>query len=332
MHAILRRLTDHAPPGYRVSYEVTHHGPTELDIPSLFVEIGSTECEWTDPRAGEAVARSVLSAEPFSTISLAGIGGTHYARRETEIAQRSRAAFGHIVHTRETGCIDREMLQKLVQMSSADAVYIDRKALTPDEVSRLDRLASEAGIPRLTETEILLMKDLSWDTWKRIRELARSIDPRAEVHNTGTVADGTPVAIDLPHDLIREANLVDPAGFAEALGRLPAIVLTTSRTPILPVFIATGENSSVVLNDLISLCVTTISRGENTAIEGNQLIIRKMKFDPDRARSLGVPVGPRFGDLMRGISVIVDGREITPDMVRICEETYIQIPGLEKKR
>jgi len=30
--------------------------------------------------------------------------------------------------------------------------------------------------------------------------------------------------------------------------------------------------------------------------------------------------------------VIVDGREITPDMVRICEETYIQIPGLEKKR
>ena len=332
MHAILCRLADHAPPGYRVCYEVTHHGPTELDIPSLFVEIGSTEREWTDPCAGEAVARSILSAEPRSNISLVGIGGTHYARRETEIAISSRAAFGHIIHSRETGFIDRELLLELVRKSTADAVYFDRKALKPGELSRLDRLVAEAGIPRLTETEILGMKDLSWDTWNRIRELARSIDPRAELHITGAVADGAPAAISLPLDLLHEANRVDPAGFGEALERLPVIVLSTPKTSILPVFIVTGESSSVVLNDLISLCVTTISRGENTAIEGNQLIIRKPKFDPDRARSLGVPRGPLFGDLVRGIPVIVDGREITPDMVRICEEKYIRIPGLEKKR
>ena len=49
MQATLRELRKHCPEGYRVSYEVTHHGPTGLSHPSFFVEIGSTEKEWTDP-------------------------------------------------------------------------------------------------------------------------------------------------------------------------------------------------------------------------------------------------------------------------------------------
>jgi D-aminoacyl-tRNA deacylase len=333
MQAVLIGLASRAPAGYRASYEVTHHGPTELATPSLFVEIGSTEQEWTDPLAGDAVARSILAAEPCSGITLVGIGGTHYARRETEIALGSRAAFGHIVPTRETGYIDREMLRMLIRKSKADAVYLDRKALKTDELSRLDHLVTEAGIPRLTETETSQLKHLSWDTWNRIRGLARSVDPTAEVHISDAVREGQPMMIDLPPDLVREAYRMDPSGLGKGLHQLPVIVLSSRKTPILPSFIVTGENSSVVLNDLISLCVTTISRGKNTAIEGDRLIIRRTKFDPDRARSLGVPKGPLFGDLMRGSPVIVNGgREITPDMVRICEEKHIQIPGLEKKR
>ncbi len=53
MQATLRALARHCPEGYRVSYEVTHHGPTGLSLPSFFVEIGSTEKEWTDPVAGQ---------------------------------------------------------------------------------------------------------------------------------------------------------------------------------------------------------------------------------------------------------------------------------------
>ena len=45
MQATLRSLARHCPEGYRVSYVVTHHGPTGLSRPSFFVEIGSTEKE-----------------------------------------------------------------------------------------------------------------------------------------------------------------------------------------------------------------------------------------------------------------------------------------------
>ena len=93
------------PPGYDACYEVTHHGPTELRLPSFFVEIGSTEKEWIDDKAGLAVAESVLLADPGPAIPLIGFGGTHYARRQTEIALSTQGAFGHIAHTREIGGI-----------------------------------------------------------------------------------------------------------------------------------------------------------------------------------------------------------------------------------
>ena len=85
MQATLRALARHCPGGYRVSYEVTHHGPTGLSHPSFFVEIGSTEKEWADPAAGRAVAEAVLEAVPLANaVPLIGFGGTHYAVRETE--------------------------------------------------------------------------------------------------------------------------------------------------------------------------------------------------------------------------------------------------------
>jgi D-aminoacyl-tRNA deacylase len=330
MHAVLRGLSFHAPPGYRVSYEVTHHGPSELEIPSFFVEIGSTEREWQDPAAGTAVARSVLEADPEETIDLLGIGGTHYARRETEISLASRAAFGHIVHSRYTPTIDTRMLHYLMRMGKARAVYMDRKALSAGDLSRLSALIDEEGITRLSETELLQLNHLSWETWQAVREIARKTDPGAGVHISGLVREGKPRTINLSPVLVREALLADARSLQNGLEELPVISLSTRSNPILPVFIITGENSPVVLNALISLCVTIISRGENTAIEGDQLIIRKSRFDPDRARNLGVPAGPLYGELMKGRVVVIDGREITPDMVRISREVTIQIPGLEK--
>ena len=139
MHAILRALARHCPEGYRVSYEVTHHGPTGLSHPSFFVEIGSTEKEWADPAAGRAVADAVLDAMPLAdAVPLVGFGGTHYAVRETEIALATRGAFGHIAHTREIATLDGEIIRSMIEKSGAVAAYIDRKALDHAALSHLD--------------------------------------------------------------------------------------------------------------------------------------------------------------------------------------------------
>jgi D-aminoacyl-tRNA deacylase len=331
MHAVLCGLSRHAPKGYRVSYEVTHHGPSELCTPSLFVEIGSTEKEWRDGRAGDAVARSVLGASPENVIAVLGIGGTHYARRETEIALRSRAAFGHIVHSRDTGLVGQAMLACLMEKSRAEAVYIDKKALNAGEAARLAEIIDSGGFLRLTETGLLQMKHLSLETWLAIRDMARITDPHAEIISIGPAREGVPRLIKLPPDLVREAFRADAAGLKEGLLQLPIVALSSRETPVMPLFITTEEDPSGVLNDLISLCVTLISRGENTAIEGDLLIIRKSRFDPSAARKLGVPEGPLFGELMKGRAITVNGREITPAMVCISNTNYIRIPGKEKK-
>jgi len=47
---------------YNVSLEATHHGPTEMNVAVMFVEIGSEPIQWGDPLAGEAAAKAIVKA------------------------------------------------------------------------------------------------------------------------------------------------------------------------------------------------------------------------------------------------------------------------------
>ncbi|MCE5298925.1 MAG: D-tyrosyl-tRNA(Tyr) deacylase [Methanoregulaceae archaeon] len=330
MHAVLCNLNKNAPEGYRVTYEITHHGPTELSTPSFFVEIGSTGKEWTDARAGHTVALSVFEADPADTVNVLGIGGTHYARRETEIAIRSRTAFGHIVHSRFVSSLDTMMLSALAEKSSANAVYIDKKAITPGEMEMIETVLMGLGIPRLSEHELLQLRSISWSTWEEIRRSAQELHSGSDISISAGMKDGSPHVLWLPDDLVAETIRVNLCGLREGIGKLPVASLSSRGNPLLPVFITTEENPALVLNDLISLCVTLICSGETTAVEGDRLIISRTRFDPEKARHLGIPRGPLFGELMKGGVVNVNGREITPDMVRTRTVTCIRIPGLEK--
>jgi len=60
-----------------VTMECTHHGPSHINTPSLFVEIGSTEKEWSDSERGAIVAKAILSldeAQKYDKV-LVGFGG-----------------------------------------------------------------------------------------------------------------------------------------------------------------------------------------------------------------------------------------------------------------
>jgi len=331
MQAVLRSLARHCPEGYQVAYEVTHHGPTGLSLPSFFVEIGSTEKEWTDPVAGRAVAESVLSAIPVKTIPLIGFGGTHYAVRETDLALSTRGAFGHIAHTREMSSISLQMVRQMQEQSGAVAAYIDRKALNREDLNRLLSMLDELAIPRLTGSEITAMGNLSWERYLAVRVMADTLTPDARCYVHGLEDDSGPLAIVRANpSLIAETAKTDELGLISDLDNLPVVHVSTQNNRLLADFITNQKDSSQIINDLNTLCVKIIRNKEITATEKDHLIISKVRFDPQKARNLGVSPGPCYQQLASGQSITIDGREITPDMVSSCSETRIHIPGLEK--
>ena len=330
MQAALRALAKHCPEGYRVSYEVTHHGPTGLHLPSFFIEIGSTEKEWTDPVAGRAVAEAVLDSAPITAIPLIGFGGTQFAVRQTEIALTTRGAFGHIAHSREVAGLDDAMVRRMQEQSGAVAAYIDRKALDREVFHSLAGMLDRLAIQRLYESEISAMGHLSWDRYRTIREMAESVSPGARCYIHDLQGEGTPALVRADPLLLAETARSDEPGLIKELGRLPVIHLSTRDNRLLPEFITYEEHLSQIIHDLNTLCVKIIRNKEITATERDHLIITRVRFDPRKARELGVPPGPAYKALAAGKAIEIDGMEITPEMVSLRSEIDIHIPGLEK--
>jgi D-aminoacyl-tRNA deacylase len=92
---------------YSFSLEATHHGPTSLTKPIIFIEIGSTPDEWRDEKAHKAMAEAVASllrllaekgreALPSDCRTAVGLGGTHYPEKHTRLLLEGRYCYGHI--------------------------------------------------------------------------------------------------------------------------------------------------------------------------------------------------------------------------------------------
>jgi D-aminoacyl-tRNA deacylase len=149
--------------GYKVCYEVTHHGPY-LDVPTFFVEIGSTEKEWKEKEPAEVIARSMIEmlnsykkGHFGENIVLLGIGGGHYAPRFTDIVFEKKAAFGHMIplYQIEEGNIDPEMLRKAVEATpELKAVYIHKKTLKKSQVTLYRQWFLDNGIPVVSSKEL----------------------------------------------------------------------------------------------------------------------------------------------------------------------------------
>jgi D-aminoacyl-tRNA deacylase len=137
---------------YEVSFECTHHGPS-LNIPTMFVELGSSEQQWRDVRAAEAVAHSAISAvsnfqAPTTTVVL-GIGGTHYNQRFTLMALMGEAAFGHMVPKYAVHLIDSEMLKQCMEktLEKVSLAVLDWKGIRSEDKLNLLKALETLGLP-----------------------------------------------------------------------------------------------------------------------------------------------------------------------------------------
>jgi D-aminoacyl-tRNA deacylase len=135
--------------GYEVSYECTHHGPS-LNVPMMFVELGSSEKQWIDPEAAETVAKGALAAASAETIypTVLGIGGPHYNTKFTRKALETETAFGHIVPKYAVNELDSEVLQQCINktVEPVKKVMLDWKGITGADKSQLLRLLDKTGL------------------------------------------------------------------------------------------------------------------------------------------------------------------------------------------
>jgi len=138
-------------PGWQVSVEVDHHGPS-LDRPALFAEIGSTQNEWGLPEAGQIVAQAILDAiknrETFPTY--VGFGGTHYAPKFTPRIIGPGPAFGHLISgyaLERDGC-DAEMVAQAIEknVEKPQGALIDWKGIKKEPKGKLVAALEDAGI------------------------------------------------------------------------------------------------------------------------------------------------------------------------------------------
>ena len=137
---------------YEVSFECTHHGPS-LNIPAMFVELGSSPVQWGDLRAAEAVAYSAMTAianfsAPASSAVL-GVGGTHYNQRFTLMALSGEAAFGHMIPKYAVHLVDAEMLRQCVERTfeKVPLAVLDWKGIKSEDKPNLLSALKTAGLP-----------------------------------------------------------------------------------------------------------------------------------------------------------------------------------------
>ena len=134
---------------YEVCYECTHHGPS-LNVPTMFVELGSSEEQWADKDAAEAVARGAFAAASIKTIypTVLGIGGPHYNAKFTREALETEIAFGHIVPKYAVKELDSEVLQQCVSrtVEPVKKVVLDWKGITGADKKQLLRLLAETNL------------------------------------------------------------------------------------------------------------------------------------------------------------------------------------------
>jgi D-aminoacyl-tRNA deacylase len=134
---------------YKVSYECTHHGPS-LDVPTMFVELGSSPLQWKDLKAAEAVAHAAMAAvAKQSTYSaVLGVGGPHYNEKFTKLALNTQVAFGHIIPKYAIPKIDAEMLKQCIQrtVEKVESAIFDWKGMRGSDKKRLVAILDEMGV------------------------------------------------------------------------------------------------------------------------------------------------------------------------------------------
>jgi D-aminoacyl-tRNA deacylase len=322
---VLDALEEYAPEGYEVGMECTHHGPSDVGEPSLFVEVGSAEPQWRDPEAAGAVARAVLDlagTSPDTERTVVGFGGGHYAPRFERIARETDWAVGHVAadwglaELADAGIDSGSVIEAVFEESAATRAVIDGEH--PDVEAGIEdlgyRVVSETWVRETTGVPLELVARLEdalapVESGLRFGEPARGVDSGVD---GGTDRDFEIHA--LPPDLLSDLQGIDAERTREAVAvRALAFETEEAGNRVVGSLVVPDREA---FDDLVdALCAILGERYESVERVGEEIRVTERAFDPAKARALGVPEGPAFGKLSNGRTVEIDGETVAPDDV-----------------
>ena len=332
---VVEALATHAPEGYDVGIECTHHGPTDASVPSLFVELGSDEPQWTDAEAARAVARAVLDlrgtgaahrngAGTIHPRHVVGFGGGHYAPRFTRIVRETEWAVGHVgadwaLDEMGAPAANEAVIEQAFARSEADLAVIEGDR--PD----LATVIEDLGHRVVSETWVREVGDRPLALVSRLEEALGTVDSGLRFGAVRPVSASTgvntePIQIEaFPTELLSRAQGVD-AEAARAAVEANAVAFQTEQSGTRAagrVAFAT-ETGAPGHADLVSDLASVLERKyDEVEVDAEQraVVAGETAFDPELAAKRGVPEGPAFGRLADGDAVEVNSEMITPEEV-----------------
>lgn len=156
----MKRLWEarHRVANYEITLEPTHHGPTSLTKPVLFVELGSLEPQWLDKDAASVIAHGVMETleairsswgrkAEVEVEAAIGIGGTHYAKKFTEYLLEGGLPLAGIFPKYALPFLDVVILSQMARKSKerVTRAVLDWKGLGKEKESVL-RVLEEVGL------------------------------------------------------------------------------------------------------------------------------------------------------------------------------------------
>jgi len=137
--------------------EATHHGPTTLDIPLIFMELGSSKQEWLIKEAGELVANAIVNAV-FKYLDFKegktqqvglGFGGTHYAPNFNRLITNNNIALSFICPKYHIQELNENLIEMMIDntLEKIDYFIVDWKGTNSQDKKHLIPLLEEFDIP-----------------------------------------------------------------------------------------------------------------------------------------------------------------------------------------
>jgi len=133
-------------PDFQITIEATHHGPTSLEKPCIFIEIGTTEKQWNDTELCNSVSKVILKTieNPIQNYPFAiCFGGNHYSKKFSNELINGKFALGTVVPKHALDFVDKLLFLHIMNRNNgAKAALLDWNGLGKNKQRIIDFLTT----------------------------------------------------------------------------------------------------------------------------------------------------------------------------------------------